>query len=46
MTYRTFDTDTNLAGGPSAPVRHLRARRRATALRSRIVGVTINGFGG
>jgi len=46
MTYRTLDTNnTFTASNPSAPVRHLRARRRASTLRHRISGVTLRGFG-
>jgi len=48
MTYRTLDTDTTFAAEPtdvSAPVRHLRARRRAAAMRHRIGGVTFTGLG-
>jgi len=45
MTYRTLDTNTEFTGSPSAPVRHLRARRRASTLRHRSSGVTLTGFG-
>jgi len=50
MTYRTLDTDTTFTGSPfigntSAPVRHLRARRRAATLRHRTSSVTLRGFG-
>jgi len=48
MTYRTLDTDNTFNTEPadvSAPVRHLRARRRASALRHRIGGATLTGFG-
>jgi hypothetical protein len=45
MTYRTLDTETTFTDSPSAPVRHLRARRRASTLRHRSSGVTLRGFG-
>ncbi|MBL4853441.1 MAG: hypothetical protein JKY25_04295 [Robiginitomaculum sp.] len=48
MTYRTLDTDTTFGtrrADVSAPVRHLRARRRASAMRHRIGGVTFTGLG-
>jgi len=50
MTYRTLDTETTftespLLGDSSAPVRHLRARRRASTLRHRTSGVKLSGFG-
>jgi len=45
MTYRTLDTETTFTKSPSAPVRHLRARRRASTLRHRSSGVSLTGFG-
>jgi len=41
MTY----TNTTFTESPSAPVRHLRARRRAATLRHRTRGVSLTGFG-
>jgi hypothetical protein len=46
MTYRTHDTDNNFAAtSVSAPVRHLRRRRRAAALGHRSSGVNFSGLG-
>ena len=48
MTYRTNDTDNTLArsaAGTSAPVRHLRRRRRALALAHFSHGASVSGFG-
>ena len=44
MTYRTNDTDNTLArsaAGTSAPVRHLRRRRRALALNREVIGILV-----
>ena len=48
MTYRTLDRDHSFSTGhpsDSAPLRHLRARRRAGAVRHRSYGSVISGFG-
>jgi len=45
MTYRTLDTDNTFTASPSAPIRHLQARRRASTLRHRSSGVKLSGFG-
>ena len=49
MTYRTNDTDTTTTDTTpatvSAPVRHLRRRRYAAALRHRSSGMTFSGLG-
>ncbi|NNE56899.1 MAG: hypothetical protein HKN36_02225 [Hellea sp.] len=55
MTFRTFEIDAGHIASPSgtpaltedvtAPVRHVRSRRRALALRSRSGGTRIAGFG-
>ncbi|MCF6219775.1 MAG: hypothetical protein L3J05_00445 [Robiginitomaculum sp.] len=45
MTYRTLDTDTTFTESVSAPVRHLRARRRALTLHRRSSRVRLSGFG-
>jgi hypothetical protein len=48
MTYRTNDTDNTLARsieGTSAPVRHLRRRRRALAMAHFNRGASVSGFG-
>ena len=48
MTYRTNDTDNTTArnfAGTSAPVRHLRRRRRALAMAHYSHGPSISGFG-
>ncbi|MEE9273258.1 MAG: hypothetical protein V3U57_08340 [Robiginitomaculum sp.] len=44
MTYRTLDTDHTYIE-PSAPVRHLRRRRRSLALAHRSGGVHFTGLG-
>jgi len=41
MTY----TNKNFTESPTTPVRHLRARRRASTLRHRPSGVRLSGFG-
>jgi len=48
MTYRTNDTDNTTArtfAGTSAPVRHLRRRRRALAMSHFNSGSSVSGFG-
>lgn len=49
MTYRTHDIDTTptntTPAAVSAPVRHLRRRRNAAALRHRSSGMTFSGLG-
>ncbi len=52
MTYRTLDGDHNFAAGTtghtpseSAPLRHLRTRRRHLALYGYSGGVSLRGFG-
>lgn len=48
MTYRTNDTDNTIArstAGTSAPVRHLRRRRRALAMAHYSQGASVSGFG-
>ena len=48
MTYRTNDTDNQTArlyAGTSAPVRHLRRRRRALAMSHCSHGTSVSGFG-
>ena len=48
MTYRTNDTDNTTArtfAGTSAPVRHLRRRRRAQAMSHYSAGPSVSGFG-
>ena len=48
MTYRTLDSDHTFgttAPSDSAPLRHLRARRRAGAMRHRSHGAVLTGFG-
>ena len=45
MTCRTLDTETTFTESATAPVRHLRARRRASTLRHRSSGVRLSGFG-
>jgi hypothetical protein len=48
MTYRTNDTDNSAArtfAGTTAPVRHLRRRRRALALAHYSHGSSVSGFG-
>ena len=49
MTYRSQDPDagfnTQNQTHVSAPVRHLRSRRRNAALRHRTSGASITGFG-
>jgi len=47
MTYRTNDTDNTFTAtdSVSAPVRHLRRRRRLAALRHRSGGASLIGFG-
>jgi len=48
MTYRTNDTDNTTArteAGTSAPVRHLRRRRRALAMAHFSHGTSVSGFG-
>ena len=52
MTYRTFDIDDGVITGSAIPefdahrsVRHARSRRHSAALRSRIGGSRIAGFG-
>ena len=46
MTYRTLDTENTFnTASDSAPLRHLRSRRRAGARRYRVSGITLTGFG-
>ena len=47
MTYRTMDTDNGFNNGTetSAPVRHLRRRRRAAAMSNFAGGTSLSGFG-
>lgn len=46
MTYRTMDTDhVDTTPDVSAPVRHIRRRRRALAMGYHSSGAVVSGFG-